>query len=263
MDILIATAVVGAIGLILGVALVAAGRKFQVETDPREAAVRELLPGNNCGACGFAGCDAVAAAIVKGEAPANACPVCSADKAEGIASVMGVEARASERRAAFVHCGGDCEKTSVTARYIGVTDCRAAALAGINPWACAHGCLGFGSCVEACQYGAIHVTDGVASVDTGKCVGCGLCAAACPQNLITLLPAGRTHAVVRCASPERGVDVRKLCSAGCLGCGICVRQCAEEAVAVTGNLAAVDPAKCVGCGKCVEKCPTHTLALTR
>ena len=130
MDILIATLVVGVIGLVLGVALVAAGRKFHVDTDPREAEIRDLLPGNNCGACGYAGCDAVAAAIARGEAPANACPVCSSEKVEQIAVVMGVEAQAAERRIAFVRCGGDCKKTAVTSEYVGVTDCRAAALAG-------------------------------------------------------------------------------------------------------------------------------------
>ena len=260
MDILIATMVVGVIGLILGVALVAAGRKFHVETDPRETAVRELLPGNNCGACGYAGCDAVAAAIAKGEAPANACPVCSSDKAEQIAGVMGVKALAAERRVAFVRCGGDCEKTSVTSRYVGVADCRAAALAGLNPWACAHGCLGFGSCVEACGYDAIHVLDGAAVVDPAKCVGCGLCAAACPKGLIELIPAGK-KAAVRCSSPDRGAEVRKLCTAGCIGCGLCAKQCSEEAVTVNGALAQVDFSKCVGCGKCAEKCPTHAVVL--
>lgn len=262
MDILIATVVVGIIGLVLGVALVATGRKFHVETDPREAAVRELLPGNNCGACGYAGCDAVAAAIAKGEAPANACPVCSSDKAEQIAAVMGVKAEAAERHVAFVRCGGDCEKTTTTSQYVGVTDCRAAALAGLNPWACSHGCLGYGSCAAACNYGAIRVVDGVAMVDASKCVGCGMCAAACPKNLIELIPAGKV-AAVRCSSPDKGAEVRKLCAAGCLGCGICVKQCPEEAVTLNGTLAHVDYGKCVSCGRCAEKCPTHAVALTK
>ncbi len=262
MEIIIATLVVGVIGLLLGVALVATGKKFYVETDPREAAVRELLPGNNCGACGYAGCDAVAAAIAKGEAPANACPVCSADAAGQIAAVMGVEAQAAERHVAFVRCGGDCEKTTTTSQYVGVADCRAAALSGLNPWACGHGCMGYGSCVAACNYDAIHVVDGVAVVDTSKCVGCGLCAAACPKNLIELIPAGE-RAAVRCANTDKGPAVRKLCAAGCIGCGICAKQCPEGAVAVENNLAHVDYAKCVGCGKCAEKCPTKAVALTK
>lgn len=262
MDILIAALVVGIIGLVLGAALVAAGKKFHVETDPREAAVRDLLPGSNCGACGYAGCDAVATSIAKGEAPAGTCPVCSMDKAEQIAAVMGVEAPAAERHVAFVRCGGDCEKTSPASQYIGVADCRAAALAGLNPWSCAHGCLGFGSCAAACNYGAISVADGVAVVEASQCVGCGLCAAACPKNLIELIPTGK-KAVVRCSSPDRGAEVRRLCAAGCLGCGICARQCPEEAVTLRGTLAHVDYAKCVGCGLCTEKCPTHAVGLTK
>ena len=262
MDILTATLVVGVTGLILGIALVATGRKFHVETDPREAAVRDLLPGNNCGACGFAGCDAVAAAVAKGEAPANACPVCSSEAAEKIAAVMGVKAEAAERHVAFVRCGGDCEKTSPASHYVGISDCRAAALAGLNPWSCSHGCLGYGSCAAACNYDAIHVVNGVAVVDSSKCVGCGLCAAACPKGLIALIPAGK-RAVIRCSSPDKGAEVRKICAAGCLGCGICARQCPEEAVTVEGTLARVDGEKCVGCGRCAEKCPTHAAAMTR
>lgn len=262
MDILIATLVVGVIGLVLGVALVAAGRKFHVDTDPREAEIRDLLPGNNCGACGYAGCDAVAAAIARGEAPANACPVCSSEKVEQIAVVMGVEAQAAERRIAFVRCGGDCKKTAVTSEYVGVTDCRAAALAGLNPWACAHGCLGFGSCAAACNYDSISVADGVAVVEASRCTGCGLCTAACPKNLIELIPAG-SKAAVRCSSPDKGVEVRKLCSAGCIGCGICTKQCPEGAVTLSGTLAHVDYTKCVGCGLCAEKCPTHAVGWTK
>lgn len=262
MEILIATLVLGAIGLALGIALVATSRKFYVETDPRESAVRACLPGNNCGACGYAGCDAVAAAIAKGEAPANACPVCSTEAAEQIAGLMGVEASAAERRTAFVHCGGDCEKTAPAGNYVGITDCRAAALSGLNPWACAHGCLGFGSCAATCGYDAIRVLDGVAVVDPSKCVGCGLCAAACPKALIELIPAGK-RAVVHCSSPEKGPEVRNLCAAGCIGCGICAKQCPDGAITVEESLARVEYGKCTGCGKCAEKCPTHAVALRK
>ena len=260
MGIVIAALVVGVTGLILGLALVAAGQKFHVETDPREAAVRERLPGNNCGACGYAGCDAVAAAIAKGEAPANACPVCSAEAAAGIAAVMGVEAGAANRRTAFVRCGGDCGKTAPAGHYIGVNDCRSAALSGVPVWACSYGCLGYGSCVSACDHDAIHVADGVAVVDKEKCVGCGLCVSACPKGLIELVPQGK-RAAVRCSSSEKGAAIRKLCSAGCIGCGICAKQCPEGAVTVEGNLARVDYGKCTGCGSCVEKCPVKVISI--
>ena len=132
----IATAAVAVIGFVIGIALVAAGKKFHVEVDEREAEVRSLLPGNNCGACGFAGCDAMAAAIVKGETAVGSCPVCSGDAVKAIGKVMGVEAEASARRVAFVRCSGSCEKSPETFTYVGVRDCRTAALSGVPARAC-------------------------------------------------------------------------------------------------------------------------------
>ena len=164
-EIIITTVVIGVIGLIIGIALVAAGKKFYVAVDEKAIAVRECLPGNNCGACGYAGCDAVAAAIAAGDAPVNACPVCSADAVAKIGGVMGVEAEAAERKTAQVKCSGDCEHTSAKCNYVGIEDCRAAALAGLNTGSCTFGCLGYGSCVKACTYDAIHVVNGVAKAD--------------------------------------------------------------------------------------------------
>jgi len=258
MGVLTATLVVGVIGLLIGVALVAAGKKFYVEVDERIPRVRDCLPGANCGACGYAGCDAMAAAIVAGTAPVNACPVCSADAVNGIGAVMGVEAAAAEKRVAFVHCSGDCDKSPLKSHYVGIQDCRAAALSGLSARACSYGCLGYGSCEAACGYDAIHVINGVAVVDSSQCVGCGLCAAACPKHLIELLPAQNTMAV-RCSSREKGPAVRKACAAGCIGCSLCVRQCEHEAVKIEANLACIDPEKCIGCGKCAEKCPAKVI----
>ncbi len=258
MEILIATVVVGLIGLLIGVALVAVGKRFHVEVDEREVAVRERLPGNNCGACGYAGCDAVAAAIAKGEAPVNVCPVCSADAVAAIGQVMGVEAQAAQHRVAFVACSGDLSRSPDQTDYVGIRDCRAAVLAGVPARACAHGCLGFGSCAAVCPQGAISVSGGLARVRETLCVGCGLCVNTCPQGLISLVPAGTARAV-RCSSRDKGPQVRKVCAAGCIGCGICARQCEFGAVTVEQNLARIDPAKCTGCGKCAEKCPAKVI----
>lgn len=254
----IATLVVGAIGLLIGIMLVAAGKKFYVKTDEREALVRECLPGNNCGACGYAGCDAVAAAIVKKEALINACPVNTETNTKKIGEIMGVEAVAAIRRVAFVRCAGDCGSTSEKCNYVGIYDCRAAALADISVWECDYGCLGYGSCVRACEYDAIHVENGVAVVDPEKCKGCGLCAAACPKNLIELIRADKKVAV-RCSNHDRGPEVKKVCSAGCLGCKLCTKQCEHGAIQVEGNLAHIEYDKCAGCGKCAEKCPSKII----
>ena len=262
MEIVIATLVVGVTGLLIGVALVAAGKKFHVEVDERETAVRECLPGNNCGACGYAGCDAVAAAIVKGEAKVNACPVCSDDAVGQIGAIMGVSASASARQAAFVRCAGDCGRTAQKCNYVGINDCRAAALAGVSIWNCNYGCLGFGSCVDVCDFDAIHVVDGVAVVDREKCRACGLCATACPKGLIELFPIGK-KAAVQCSSRDKGAAVKKACSAGCIGCMLCTKQCEAGAITVEGNVAHVDYEKCTGCGKCAEKCPVKAITLLK
>lgn len=256
--IIIATLVVGVIGLLIGIALVETGKKFRVETDEREVRVRECLPGNNCGACGFAGCDAVAAAIVKGEALVNACPVNTEESVQKISEIMGVEAQKTMRRTAFVKCAGDCTHTAEKCNYIGIDDCRSAVLAGISVWECDYGCLGFGSCVKACSYDAIHVVNGVAVVDPEKCTGCGQCAAACPKKLIELIRTDKKVAV-RCSNHDRGPEVKKVCSAGCIGCRLCTKQCEHEAILVDGNLAHIDYEKCAGCGKCAEKCPSQII----
>ncbi|MCF0133993.1 MAG: RnfABCDGE type electron transport complex subunit B [Blautia sp.] len=256
--IIIATLVVGVIGLLIGVALVATGKKFYVEVDERVTAVRECLPGNNCGACGFAGCDAVADAIVSKAALPNACPVCSADATAKIGSIMGVSAVKGVRKVAFVQCAGDCNSTSEKCNYVGIDDCRAAVLAGISIWECDYGCLGYGSCVRACAFDAIHVVDGVAIVDTSKCTGCGQCAKACPKDLIELTREDKAVAV-RCSSKDKGAQVKNVCSAGCIGCKLCLKQCENDAITVEGNVARIDYDKCIGCGKCADKCPSKII----
>ena len=256
--IIITTLVLTAIGLIVGVGLVFTGNKFRVEVDERETAVRECLPGNNCGACGFAGCDAMAAAIVKGEAPVNGCPVGGGPVAQKIGEVMGVTAEAEERKVAFVRCKGSCEVTHNQGNYVGIKDCRSAVLSGINVTECDYGCLGFGSCAAVCPQNAIRVKNGVAEVDRRKCVGCGLCVKACPKGLIELIPSSKRVAV-QCSNKDKGPLVKKVCSAGCIGCSLCVRQCEHDAGSVENNLAHINYQNCVQCGKCAEKCPVKVI----
>ena len=246
------------IGILVGAGLVYTSKKFHVDVDEREAAVRECLPGNNCGACGFAGCDAMAAAIAAGDAPVNGCPVGGAPVAEKIGRLMGVEAGATEKKAAFVRCSGTCEATGTLGNYVGIEDCRSAVMAGLNIGECGYGCLGLGSCVKVCPQDAIRVIDGVAVVDESKCVSCGLCVKACPKGLIQIKPVEKKVAV-RCSSRDRGPQVKAVCSAGCIGCMACTKQCENDAIHVENNLASVDYEKCIQCGKCVEKCPVHVI----
>ncbi len=254
----ITTLVIAVVGIVVGYGLVYTGKKYHVEVDERETAVREVLPGNNCGACGFAGCDAMAAAIVKGEAPVNGCPVGGAPVAEKIGAIMGADAEGVEPKVAFVRCKGSCEVTGTQGNYLGIPDCRTAALNGIRFTDCDYGCLGFGSCAKVCPQDAITVRDGVAVVDPKKCVGCGLCAKTCPRGLIELVPASK-HVIVQCSNKDKGPQVRKVCSAGCIGCMLCTKQCPSDAIHVEGNLAHVDYEKCVQCGACADRCPAKVI----
>ena len=253
-----ATASVAIIGLLIGLMLVYVGRKFAVEVNEQETAIRDCLPGNNCGGCGYAGCDALAAAIVKGEAPVHGCPVGGDGVAEKISNILGVETDSTEKVVAFVKCAGDCEHASSNVNYIGIHDCISAAAAGLGNKDCLFGCLGFGSCVKACPYDAIHLVNGVPRVNRSMCKSCGKCVIACPKHLIELIPDHAQYAV-SCSNKEKGAVVKKECSAGCIGCGICQKQCENGAVQVTEFLSKIDYEKCVNCGKCAEKCPVKVI----
>ena len=253
--ILLAAVVVGGTGLFIGFFLGFAGKKFAVEVDEREEAINGVLPGNNCGGCGYAGCSGLAAAIVAGEAEITACPVGGAPVAAQIGEIMGMEAGDTVRQTAFVKCGGTCDKAKTDYKYDGLSDCiMVNMMQNGGPKTCNYGCLGEGSCVKACPFDAIHIVDGVAVVDKDACKACGKCIAVCPKNLIELVPYDQKH-LVNCSSQDKGKDVMAACSVGCIGCRMCVRVCEDEAITVVNNIAHIDPAKCTNCGKCAEKCP--------
>lgn len=257
--VVLAILIVGAVGLFVGVFLGIASLSFKVEVDEKEVKVLEALPGNNCGGCGFPGCSGLAAAIAKGEAPVNQCPVGGASVASVIAEIMGVDAGDSTKMVAFVACNGDCDSAKVNYEYSGNKDC---AMAGFvpnkGPKSCSFGCTGFGNCVKACDFGAIKVINGIAVVDKEKCKACGKCVAACPKQLISLIPYDAKY-VVACSNKEKGPDAMKKCDKACIGCGLCVKNCPNEAVAVDSFLAKIDQDKCVGCGACAAKCPKKAI----
>lgn len=258
-QILIAAAVVGGIGILLAILLCIASEKFKVEVDEKEIAVRELLPGSNCGGCGYPGCDGLAAAIAKGEAAVNACSVGGGAVAEKIGTVMGVEAGETVRMTAVVKCAGTCEEAKDIYEYVGPQDCRLAA-ASPNGGAkgCTYGCLGFGNCAKACPYDAIILIKGIAYVDREKCKACKRCVAACPRHLIEIVPYELAQ-IVRCNSHDKGKDVKSVCNTGCIGCTLCARNCPNEAITMDNNLAHIDSDKCTNCGTCVEKCPVKII----
>lgn len=259
MAVVAAAAVIGVTGLLIGLLLGIAGKKFAVEVDEREAEVRELLPGNNCGGCGFAGCDALAQAIAKGEAATNGCPVAGAEIAKKIAEIMGQTAEETARQVAFVKCNGTCDKANMKYNYYGVQDCQKASMVpGGGEKTCSYGCMGFGSCVKACPFDAIHIVDGIAKVDKEKCKACKKCIVVCPRNLIELVPYTSTVKVA-CNSKDRGPVVKKACDTGCVGCKICEKNCNFDAIHVEDNLAKIDYEKCKNCGLCAMKCPSKII----
>ncbi len=259
MGIVIATLCVAIVGLLIGIFLGVAGEKFKVEVDEREEAILGVLPGNNCGGCGFAGCSGLAAAIVKGEAPVGGCPVGGDPVAQKVAQIMGEEAGESVKMTAFVKCNGDCDKAGSNYEFSGNTSCvMQKFMPAGGPKSCAYGCMGGGDCVQACQFDAIHIVNGKAVVDEDKCKACGKCVGACPRQIIEIVPYA-SKVRVACSSKDKGPVVMKACSVGCIGCQLCKKNCPSEAITITDTLAHIDYDKCTQCGTCVEKCPKKAI----
>lgn len=253
---------IGAIGLFFGAVLAFASIIFKVDKDERIDIVNEQLPGANCGGCGYAGCGALAQAVVEnGENPGK-CNLMTQEKAQIIAKVMGVEASEVIRKTAVVMCGGTCERCSNKCETYGVNDCYTASQLGTGPKNCEYGCMGLGSCVRVCSENAITIVDQIAVIDREKCIGCGRCESACPKNIIKLIPQKRT-AVINCVSKDKGVLVKDYCSAGCIACRICEKKCPKEAITIENNLAVIDYEKCVGCGICAKECPKSVIEIIK
>lgn len=258
-DIIYPAVSLGGLGILLGSLLGYASKKFAVEVDPKVPLVRDALPGANCGGCGYAGCDALAKAMVEGEAKPNACPVGGADCTTKIGEILGLAVEVGEKTAAYVKCNGTCTKSKDKYKYYGVMDCKdASMIPGGGSKACSYGCLGLGSCVKVCAFDALSVVDGVAVVDEDKCTSCGMCVGACPKGLINIVPVAKKVRVA-CNSKDKGKDVKDACSVGCIGCTLCVKACTYGAMKFNNNLAEVDYEKCTLCMACVKKCPSKSI----
>ena len=258
-DILMPIVSLGGISLVFGAGLAFASHKFAIKVDHRVDEVREVLPGANCGACGYPGCDAFATAVVVGDAPVSGCTVGGAKVAEKVGAIMGQTVTETEKKVAKVLCNGDCESAKNKYEYQGVEDCVAAAMFHGGPKECNYGCMGLGTCVRACPFDALYINDkGIAVVDEEKCTGCEICVSVCPKNIIEMIPVS-SQVQVMCKSEDEGRDVRKYCTVGCIACKICEKACEYDAIKVNDNIARIDYEKCVNCMVCAEKCPTKSI----
>lgn len=250
---------IGGMGLIFGLGLGFAAKKFALPVDERVEAVKACLPGANCGGCGKAGCEAMAKSIVNGESPVNGCPVCNVEQVMVIAKIMGQEANATEKKVAIGRCKGSRKLAEQKFEYVGLRTCHDAQLLGGGPKLCTYGCLGFGSCMAVCAFGAITMQDGLPVIDRDKCTACGACERQCPRSVIHLVPLSSSYHV-NCVSQDKGKEVKEACKVGCIACGLCVRQCEHSAIRLENNHARIEPNLCIGCGKCSSKCPTKAIS---
>jgi Na+-translocating ferredoxin:NAD+ oxidoreductase RNF subunit RnfB len=248
-----------ALGLGLGLILAAAGKLFAAEPDSRIELIEGILPSANCGGCGYAGCHALAAAIVKGEAKAAECPVAGKEIWWKIADIMDDHpVHENIRYRAQVMCSGTNDFARLKYHYDGIEDCIAANRLAGGDKACLNGCLGLGTCMSNCKFDAIKIINGVAAVDYEKCTACGACASACPKMIIKLIPFDATH-WVGCMSNDRGAVTKKNCDVGCVACKLCEKSCPTAAIKITDYNATIDYAKCTGCGKCEQSCPRRVI----
>ncbi len=222
------------VGVVLALIIGAAAKAFAVEPDLRKEALEELLPGANCGGCGFPGCGEFAKALLSAESSPECCPVCQPDSLKKIGEFLGVSVEGKERKVALVRCGGH-NGVAISTPYNGVNDCASASLVAAGGKGCEYGCLGLASCSRACAFDAIEIRNGIAIVHPDRCIGCGHCVDVCPKNLICMVPAS-VDVHVYCNSPEKGVTKMKLCKASCIGCKKCVKASDEDQMISEGFL---------------------------
>ncbi len=258
MEILIAVLVLGILGLIFGVGLAVASKQLAVAANPQLEEVGHLLPGSNCGACGNPGCFGFAEGLVSGKNSPEGCRVCSDESRAKIASILGLAVEKQNKKIATLHCHGG---NRVKDRYLynGLNDCITANLVLGGQKSCVFACLGFGTCVQACPFGAISMSgEGLPQVDKIKCRSCNKCVLACPKKLFSLVSV-TNNVYVACSSHDLGKDVKSVCPVGCIACKLCEKACKFDAIHVIDNLAVIDYHKCTSCQECVKVCPAKTI----
>lgn len=248
------------LGALAGILLTVAAKLLYVKTDETVEKINEVLPGANCGGCGYSGCEGYAKAVAEGNAPPNLCKPGGADVTISVSRIMGVETVVNEREYAYVRCNGNCDACQDKFVYIGTRSCAAVEKFYNGKGNCAYGCHGYGDCAAVCDENAITIEKGVAVINPKKCKGCGKCVKACPNRLITLVKESQRTAV-RCKSADIGKVTKLACKNGCLGCGICVKKCPSDAIIINNNHAEIAGDKCTGCLVCVTACPVKCIEI--
>ena len=257
-------AIITVLGILLALVLFLVAKKFKVEEDPRIDEVEKVMPGANCGGCGFAGCRAFAESAVKAsDLEKHFCPVGGNDTMAKVAAILGFEVKAKAPEVAVVRCNGSCVARPKTNDYDGYPSCKVKAALYSGDTGCSFGCLGCGDCVGACQFGALSMDPetGLPVVDESKCTACGSCVKVCPKNIIELRPKGPRgmRVFVSCVNKDKGPVAKKACANACIGCGICVKTCTHDAIVMEGNIAYIDPQRCKLCRECEAMCPTGAI----
>jgi len=268
--IVIAVISLSGIGLACAALIAVASKMMFVQVDARVEKICDCLPGVNCGACGFSGCEGYADALVKGEIASNLCPPGGSETCNQINSILGInDGEELANMTAIIHCLGDCEIMKDKLDYAGIHTCFAAKQLYGGQGACTFGCIGYGDCVSVCPSNAICVENNLAHIDSRRCSGCAVCQKVCPTGVISVisLKEGQTRPIedssgeksfryvaVLCKNTEKGSKLKDKCSRGCIGCMKCVKACPEEAITISESLAVIDHSKCNGCGKCVDVC---------
>lgn len=260
MNYIIPVAVFAILGSISGILLTVVSKIFAVKTDDRIEKINESLPQANCGACGFAGCEDYANAIVKDNAQTNLCRLGGADVVKKVSEIMGTEAEVQEAVVSVMHCNGNCNVTSKKFDFHGVNSCAGASRFYGGDGLCSYGCIGLGDCINVCEGDCISIKNGIADVDESKCIACGKCVKVCPHGLFSLRPVSK-FVDVRCSSEDNGKTTRSICQNGCIACKMCEKKCPHDAIHVVGFHAVTDYSKCTNCGECYKICPTGTITI--
>lgn len=253
----------GSLALLLGIIIYVVSKKFHVAEDPMVTIINGILPGVNCGACGYPSCNQFAEELVRTKDTSMTCPVGGSELAAKLGDSLGIEMAEPKPVVCAVLCQGSDNVAKPSAEYVGIQDCWAATQAFAGPKLCRHSCIGLGSCIAWCDFNAMRIENGLIVIDSELCTGCGACIPACPTGVLVMQDKKADRIFIACNSHDRGADTKRACDAGCIACQKCVKECPEEAIVIENFVARIIQEKCTSCGKCIEVCPTKVNCIVR